>query len=256
MSPPRVAVVIPSRDRPVLLARAVRSALQPGIDEVVVVDDGSDPPAALPERGDHRLRVVRQPEGVRGVSAARNRGIAECRASHVAFLDDDDRLAPLAGLWFRHRASRLGEDRIAVGAVLVERPWQRPRLRRPPSSRPGEIWGLDRHLLLGGRDFATKQAALLPRRVLEQAGGWDDALRSRVTSELFFRLSAAFPVEGHSWPVYRLNRGPHGKLTGDPALRERSASYLREKHAALLSDPARRTAFEENHAGMLQRTSR
>lgn len=249
-------MVVPSRNRPALVARAVRSALQPGVGEVVVVDDGSEPPVDLGGLRDPRLRLLRREGG--GVSAARNAGVAAARGSHLVFLDDDDRLAPLAGLAFRRWLARAGDEaagRVIVGGVLGERPGRRPRLRRPPSSRAGEIWGLDAHLLAGGRDFATKQGALIPRALLDRAGGWDEALATREASELFFRLTAIAPVEGHAWPVYRLNRGPHEKLTLDQGKRERSVAYIRAKHAALLADPARRAAFEGNHREVMARAA-
>lgn len=247
-----ITVVIPTCNRPDGLARAVRSALaQPAVDEVVVVDDGCDPPVRLDGLPGPRLRVVRQDRN-RGVSAARNRGWRDARSTHLIFLDDDDTLLPLAGRAFRRWLTRLSDpDTVACGSVLVDRPGRLPLLRRPPRSRAGEIWGLDTHLLRGGRHFATKQAAMIPRSLLERTGGWDEELRSRVTSEFFFRLTAIAPVEAHVWPVYRLNRGTHARLTLDADLRERSVAYIRGRHAQLLSDPARRAAFEDNHAGMM-----
>jgi glycosyltransferase involved in cell wall biosynthesis len=63
--------------------------------EVVVVDDGSGDGTALIVEGfgDERVRLVRH-EKPRGVSAARNRGIAEARGEWISFLDDDDLWAP------------------------------------------------------------------------------------------------------------------------------------------------------------------
>lgn len=255
---PALGVVVPSRNRPLWAARAARSALAHRVvREVVVVDDGSDPPLDLAGQADPRLRVLRL-EG-RGVSAARNAGIAAARSSHLAFVDDDDRLLPLAGRAIARWLARTGwaEDRVVVGGVLIDRPGAPPRQRwqitRPPSSRRGEVWGLDRHLLAGGRDFATKQAAILPRALLERVGGWDEAMATRETSELFLRLCQVAAVEGHGWPIYRLNRGRHERLTQDLARREASAARIRETHAALLADPARREAFEANHRFMLAR---
>jgi len=89
-SGPDVTVVIPTKDRPALLARCLDRVLASGEAsgrpfEVVVVDDGSEPPVRV-ERDD-RVRVVTTP-GL-GPSRARNLGIAGARAPVVAFTDDD-----------------------------------------------------------------------------------------------------------------------------------------------------------------------
>jgi glycosyltransferase involved in cell wall biosynthesis len=85
-----VTVVVPTRDRPALLAQCLARVLAAcdasGRDcEVVVVDDGSVTPVEA--IGDARVRVVRT-EGV-GPSRARNLGIATASGGIVAFTDDD-----------------------------------------------------------------------------------------------------------------------------------------------------------------------
>lgn len=247
-----IALVIPSHNRPALARRAVRNALRQPFEEVVVVDDASDPPLVL-DVADSRLRLVRHSTN-RGVSAARNTGIASTRASYLTFLDDDDRLLPLAARLLAHWLAQAPADHLVVGGLIVEARGRLPEWRRPPSSQPGEIWGLDRHLQASGRSWATKQAAAIPRALLERIGGWDEALRSRATSEMFYRLTAIAGVVGHPWPIYRLNRGPHQKLTADPTRRERSMAHIRRKHAELLSDPARRATLEARHSHMMART--
>jgi glycosyltransferase involved in cell wall biosynthesis len=92
-----VSVVIPSRNRPGLVGRAVRSALGQTLRDVeaVVVLDGKDP-ASVAELGrieDPRLRVVELPESV-GAQEARNAGVEASRGEWVAFLDDDDEWRP------------------------------------------------------------------------------------------------------------------------------------------------------------------
>lgn len=255
--PVTLGCIIPSYGRPDTVRRAARSALAyPGFAEVIVVDDASPVPVDLSDVGDPRLAILRH-ETNSGVCAARNTGLAASRSSHLVFLDDDDALLPWAG-WFYRRwiahAAPVDPERIVVGAVLAEAPLRRSHLRRPPSSRPGEIWGLDRHLEDRGRSVNTKQAAAIPRRLIERAGGWDEALRSRSSSDMFYRLTELAAVDGHSVPVYRLNRGGHDKLTADPTRRIESHDHIRRKHARLLSDPGRRAAFEGRHEDMMART--
>jgi glycosyltransferase involved in cell wall biosynthesis len=94
---PAVSVVIPTRNRPGLVGRAVGSALAQSFRdlEVVVVLDGADDATAaeLDSIDDGRLRVTVL-EAARGTAAARNAGVAEARGAWVAFLDDDDEWLP------------------------------------------------------------------------------------------------------------------------------------------------------------------
>ena len=97
MTAPVVSVIIPTRNRPTLVTRAVASALnQPGQSvEVVVVIDGPDSAtvAALSVVAEPRLRVIELAERSGG-ARARNVGIEAARGKWVAFLDDDDEWLP------------------------------------------------------------------------------------------------------------------------------------------------------------------
>jgi glycosyltransferase involved in cell wall biosynthesis len=94
---PQVSVVIPTRNRPELVLRAVGSALAQTLREleVVVVVDGPDPATrdALAGVGDARVRVVELGESG-GAPNARNVGVRHARGEWTAFLDDDDEWLP------------------------------------------------------------------------------------------------------------------------------------------------------------------
>ena len=92
----RISVVMPLYNKEAEVERALRSvveqSLAPG--EIIVVDDGStDGSRAIVERiiAEHPeagIRLITQPNS--GVSAARNRGIAEAKGDYIALLDADD----------------------------------------------------------------------------------------------------------------------------------------------------------------------
>ena len=93
---PRIAVVIPTRDRGAQAAEAAKAVLCDPTDlELVVVDQSADEATAEALHGleaDGRLRVIRS--NLRGASNARNLGVAETTAPIIAFTDDDCRPDP------------------------------------------------------------------------------------------------------------------------------------------------------------------
>lgn len=96
---PRLAIVVPCYDDAALLEGAVAAIATQTLapDEVVIVDDGSQPAAAaaiaaLAERHSF-VRLLRH-EANRGVNAACATGLAAVRADYVLFAAADDRLAP------------------------------------------------------------------------------------------------------------------------------------------------------------------
>jgi len=92
---PRVDVVILTWNDGALLDAALSSALaSEGVAvEVVVVDNGSDPPANVPDRPD--VHLLRQEQNL-GVAPGRAKGVARCTAPYVCLLDSDARLHPRA----------------------------------------------------------------------------------------------------------------------------------------------------------------
>lgn len=164
----RIAVVIPLYNKKDTLLRCLASvrAQTRRPDEVVVVDDGSsDGGADLVAAAPHEdLRLVRQANG--GVSAARNRGVAEARADWVAFLDADDEWHPD----FLQLASRAATPE--VGVVFTN-------LRLSTSRAAWMAGALDER----GRDYfaffvanrghgMSASSVLVRREVLLRAGGF------------------------------------------------------------------------------------
>lgn len=164
-----VAVVVTSHDQGALVREAVasvhRQTLPAG--EVVVVDDGSTDPGSLDVldvlEADGLARVLRQEN--RGVSAARNAGIAATGTDLVAVLDGDDRWAP----GFLERVVPLLADPDVVAASA----WLRMH---------GVAQGVVR--APGGRavDFLHRNAApatlVLRRAAWVRAGGYDESMRA------------------------------------------------------------------------------
>jgi len=113
---PAVSVLIPAHDVAGFLGDALDSLTAQTLPdwEAVVVDDGSrDGTAAVAEaRRDSRMRLLRQQAA--GVSAARNRALAEARGEAILFLDADDWLAPDA---LARLAAALEAAPAAVGAT-------------------------------------------------------------------------------------------------------------------------------------------
>ncbi len=93
---PGVSVIIPAFNRADLLTKAVESVLRQTVRdfEIIVVDDGSNPPlsaARLPD--DPRLRIIRLDEN-RKAANARNIGMNSASGEWIAFLDSDDTWRP------------------------------------------------------------------------------------------------------------------------------------------------------------------
>ena len=94
---PSVCVVIPTRNRPELLRRAVDGVLTqdyPGVLQVIVVLDQTEAASALGSLEPSDRVHIMENQRVKGLSGARNTGILASTADLVAFCDDDDTWLP------------------------------------------------------------------------------------------------------------------------------------------------------------------
>ena len=94
---PLVSVVVPTRDRPEPLRRAVAAILgqtYKGPVECLVVFDQSDPDLPWPDLPPGRTLILRRNDRTPGLAGARNSGILAATGELVAFCDDDDEWLP------------------------------------------------------------------------------------------------------------------------------------------------------------------
>jgi len=98
MNRPSISVIIPTKDRRLLLAETLKSLSDQTLQawEALIVDDGSsDGTAEFVKElasGDPRFRYLARTGDHPGASACRNAGLSMARGEYVIFLDSDDLL--------------------------------------------------------------------------------------------------------------------------------------------------------------------
>lgn len=232
-----VSVVIATRDRPELLREAIASVLGQthGAFEILVADDGSDPPVETAP--DPRIRILRS-EASHGASHARNRALDAARGEIVTYLDDDNLVGPH---WLRAVVWAFAGDpeaEVAYGALTTdigERPAHEPWIQLAH-------WHPHR---LGVRNLID-QNALAHRRGLPEArydeghafgSDWDVA--DRLTRD---RPPLRVPVVA---ATYRSR--VHGRLSDRPEAR---AGWARVQRAMLRRRPLRVLGVGVDPAGL------
>lgn len=193
---PLVTAVIPTYNYARFVARAVESVLgqtYPAI-ECVVVDDGSrdETPQVLEQFGS-RIRVIRQPN--RGLSAARNTGIAAASGPYVAFLDSDD-------CWYPEKIERqmalirsaaelgcvgCGFAHVSPDGSVEEFPGRRNNRSQPETLRLIAL----RKFWVGG----SGSGALVRREVLQRVGPFDERLSAAEDWDMWMRLSVTTRID-------------------------------------------------------------
>jgi glycosyltransferase involved in cell wall biosynthesis len=240
---PEVSVVITTRDRFVLVNRAIESALAQTFRaiEVIVVDDASAQPLRI-GRVDERLWVLRRTSST-GVCAARNAGLAAARGRWVTFLDDDDELVPtmLESSLRAARASTLPRPvAVLAGIEEVDRDG-RTRTLLPVTSAKGGNYALDR---TRRGDFATYNTLVCPTETMLAIGGWDEALRAWEHTDLFLRLNQVCSIQGVERVLYRRRDHRTSRLSANLEARADSLQHtLAKHHAAFAQHPERHAHY-------------
>ena len=249
MSAPLVSAVIPVFNRAWSIERAVDSVAgqtwRPL--ELIVVDDGSTD--ATPDtlitlqravkRTDIPMEIVRQEN--RGVSAARNAGIACARGDYIALLDSDDE-------WLPEKTAKQMADLAATGRLInqTDERWVRlgQPVRKPPryDKAEGDLYA---HCL--DNCAIGPSTVLMHRRLIDVVGPFDESLPACEDYEMWLRVACRFEVGLVPEPlVVKYGGHPDQLSTTVAALdRYRIQAIAKLLDNASLSEKQKRLALEE-----------
>jgi glycosyltransferase involved in cell wall biosynthesis len=230
-----ITIIVPSYNRCNYLSLALGSALNQTVRdyEVLVVDDGStDDSVVMVERmqkEDSRLRILVHQIN-KGVSAARNTGIQDCRSKYVTFLDSDD-------LFARERVENLcsrleaGQERSVVYSDWVRVGTEEATVHAEQARASFRPEGMIFPYLLAGSFRFTAGLIALPRKCFDEVGLYDESLRWAEDTDMVLRLSLKFPFlfERSSTYGWRSHEGSSSNVMGRRQ-RLRDESRVLEKH--------------------------
>jgi len=227
---PEVSVVIPTRDRAVLVDRAV-AMLERQRDvecEVIVVDDGSRPEQArrIEELRDSGRALVIRHHVSRGVAAARNSGISTASAAWIAFLDDDDQWAP-EKLRLQLDAAARASAEFVYGPVAVTDGTATTYVDPAPDAE-----ALLETLLCWNEVPAGSSNVLATAAALEAVGGWDERFDHMPDWDLWIRLAAGHAAATIPNVAVAYLTHPGSMLTDADGL-DREMDLLAAKHEEL-----------------------
>ena len=270
-----ISVVIPAYNAAGTIAATLDAILAQTAPprEIVVVDDGSkDATRAALEPYRDRVRVIHQVNS--GVSATRNRGVAETSGEWIAFCDADDlwdpdklRVAtavleawPEANLLFHDYGilidGRIVEERgthsrQTLFPIFKETSLTLPtilpahRIVRPPGVadrwRQVATWEGTPYPALMIGNFVLPSTVMIRRRTFDAVGGFDSTFRYAEDTEFFLRLGKVtrFLWADAAMTAYRRSAGT--LLTGNMMPTILNSTRAVEAHC--LGDPAIRQQY-------------
>jgi glycosyltransferase involved in cell wall biosynthesis len=212
--PPLVSIIIPTFNRAWSIKRAVDSVLAQNYTniELIVVDDGSSDatPDILSSYG-HAIRIISQTNS--GVSAARNRGIAEASGNLIAFLDSDD-------FWLPKKLSAQVDFFLSHTEALIcqtEELWIKNGRRMNPKKRhqkpSGMMFSESLHLCL-----ISPSAVMVRKKLIDDVGMFDETLPACEDYDLWLRVTCRYPVYLIDTPLIVKTGGHPDQLSASPSL--------------------------------------
>lgn len=244
---PAITVLIPVYNGADYLAEAVESALAQQYEdfEVLVVDDGSTDEgrtAQVATGFGAAIRYVRKENG--GVATALNVGIEHARGEYVSWLSHDD--AYLPHKLERQVAFLAGRDPDTVVYADFELIDAQSKVlgarHLAPLPEDAPLFGLMQASPVNGC------TTLIRKRCLEDAGGFDTALRTTQDLDMWIRLARRYPFGHMPEIVLRSRQHPAQGTRALKGYHEEQvdrffARYLEELPAPELFGPGRSPAL-------------
>ena len=185
---PTVTIIIPAYNSGHYLDEAVQSVIaQTFTDwECIVVDDGSTENLSRIEKMDSRVRLIHQEN--RGISMARNRGIAESTGEFIAFLDHDD-------LFFPTKLEKQIEVASADSGIgLIYTDFEVIQTNGSRMSGPKSVSPPIDFLSMLSRGAPLPTCTMVSRVALKTVGIFDPFLYPSEDQDLFLRIARYFRV--------------------------------------------------------------
>ncbi len=192
---PKFSVVIPVYNKEGFIGDTLRSVLAQTVSdfEIVVVNDGSTDGSKqiIEQFNDARVRYIEQPN--QGVSAARNKGIAEAKGHYVALLDADDYWQPtyleeherLIGLFPEERVFAVNSE-YRKGTKTIAKHYSIPMGKSPVV--------VDFFEASYRSSIVCSSTTVLHTSVFSEIGNYDTAIDSGEDTDFFIRLGLKYPI--------------------------------------------------------------
>ncbi len=186
-----VSVIIPTYNRANLVVRAVNSVLQQTVfsGEILVIDDGSDDNTEEILAPFWEKKVIRYEKNTgRGVSAARNYGVALSRYDYIAFLDSDDH-------WKKDKLQKqlkCMQENPGFDICHTKEVWLRrgQHLNQKNIHIPGHGDIFDHCLILCAVGMST---VLLKKSLFHRFNGFDESMVCCEDYDLWLRVASQCP---------------------------------------------------------------
>ena len=235
---PSVSVVVPTRDRPELLRRAVAAILgqtYPGPVQCVVVFDQSDPDLPWDDPGPgRRLELVRNQRAT-GLAGARNSGVLHADGELLAFCDDDDEWLPDK---LRRQVEQLEttpDAGVVTSGIFV-------RYRDRTTARTSPTPTVTHRQLLRSRRFELHPSTVLVRRslLLDRIGLVDEDIPGSYAEDYEWLLRAAkvAPVVAVQEPLVTVHWHQSSFFADRWRMIISALTYLVDKHRELEQEPS------------------